>query len=94
MQKNDEFRAQAGSDKYPLFHEAVSLTVVKDWLGWDDKQYKFIKDEPLRQFYELLTRPEVDPEEGIAKEAKITAYSQVREMRDILPKPRLEACTT
>jgi len=87
MQNNDEFRAQAGSDKYPLFHEAVSLTVVKDWLGWDDKQYRFTKEEPLRQLYELLTKPEADPEDGTAKEAKITAYSQVRELREILPHP-------
>jgi hypothetical protein len=87
MQQNDEFRAQAGSDKYPLFHEAVSLTAVKEWLVWDDKHYKFTNTESLRQFYELLTRPEPNPEDGASKEAKISAYSQVRELRDILPNP-------
>lgn len=83
MQDNETFGAYAKSDKYPIFHEAVSLPIVREWLGWDETSSQFTEDEKLDNFYELVT-PVVDEESQETREPKITTYLQVRELREIL----------
>jgi hypothetical protein len=67
----------------------VSLTAVKDWLGWDETTARFTKPEELRQFYALLVpsseedQPERDP--------KITTKDEVRELRNILANAEAKA---
>ena len=67
---------------YPLFHEAVSLPVVRSWLGWDEAESVFGNETTREQFYDLLTPSERD--EGGYSDPKISTYSQVRELRAIL----------
>jgi len=83
MMDNDEFGDAALSTMYPMFHEAVSLPAVRDWLGWSEEAAKFQKVDELTQFYELIT-PSKSEDEGEPTEPKITSYSQIRELRPIL----------
>lgn len=85
MQEDDDYGGYVKPSMYPLFHEAVSLPVVREWLKWDDEKSLFTDPETLQQFYDLLTPTEKD--EGEKTEPKITTYFQVRELRFILPKP-------
>lgn len=85
MQDNEDFGALAHADMYPLFHEAVALPVVREWLGWDDIAGRFTNEENLEHFYDLVTPN--NPEEAISKDPKITTYAQVRELRSIIPNP-------
>jgi hypothetical protein len=85
MQEDEEYEGYAKPEMYPLFHEAVSLPVVREWLGWDDGQLRFTKQDELEQFYDLLSPTALD--EGIAGDAKVTTYAQVRELRYIIPSP-------
>jgi hypothetical protein len=82
MKESEEFGEFSNPDLYPIFHEAVSLTAVKLWLGWDESSTAFINSEQLSQFYTLLVPLETD--EGQVREPKITTYHQVRELRSIL----------
>lgn len=82
LQADEEFGEHATSEMYPLFHEAVSLPIVRDWLEWDEDQSRFLEEDNLRLFYSLIT-PSVDDNDD-ELEAKITGYSQVRELRYIL----------
>lgn len=84
MQDDDDYGGDVRPSMYPLFHEAVSLPVVRSWLGWDEDKNLFTDGENLPQFYDLLTPTE--QEEGGTIEPKITTFSQVRELRFILPK--------
>lgn len=88
MQDDEEFADYASTTMYPLFHEAVSLPAVRSWLGWNDATFCFEDEEQLHQFYSLLV-PHEEEDEGEAGELrgvpKITTYSQVRELRVILP---------
>ena len=34
---------------YPLFHEAITGTNIKEWLGWSDIEARFESDETLQQ---------------------------------------------
>jgi ParB-like chromosome segregation protein Spo0J len=88
MQDDEEFADYASTTMYPLFHEAVSLPAVRSWLGWNDSETRFQDEEQLHQFYSLITPPEnADEDEGGESRGtpKITTYSQVRELRTILP---------
>src|SRR5205823_6306195 len=54
MRDDEEFGAYAEPQMYPLFHEAVSLPAVREWLGWDDEATRFTKDAECEHFYSLL----------------------------------------
>lgn len=82
LQNNDEYGEHATADMYPLFHEAVSLPIVREWLTWDEDQSRFVDEDNLRIFYSLIT-PSTD-DNGDELDPKITGYAQVRELRHIL----------
>lgn len=89
MQEDEEFADYASSSMYPIFHEAVSLPIVRSWLAWDDGGMAFENEENLHQFYALITPShENDEDESLdtGTPPKITNYSQVRELRSILSK--------
>lgn len=88
LEDDEDFADYASSAMYPIFHEAVSLPAVRTWLGWDDDRAIFEDREQLRQFYALITpsRPDGD-EETPERDPKITSYSQVRDLREILNNP-------
>jgi hypothetical protein len=85
MQEDEEFGGLANPSMYLLFHEALALPIVRDWLGWNENEHIFETVDNLYQFYGLIT-PHID-EEGSESTPKITTFAQVRELRNILPKP-------
>jgi hypothetical protein len=82
MQNDENYGMYAKPPMYALFHEAVAIPVVREWLGWDEDLSRFTNDTCRDQFYELIT-PSEDEEAG-RQDAKITTYAQVRELRSIL----------
>jgi post-segregation antitoxin (ccd killing protein) len=81
--KNDEIYSEfAGASLYPIFHEAVSLPVVRDWLEWDAEANTFNNNEIREQFYQLITPRNVGQDDE--NEPKIRTFSEVRQLRDIL----------
>lgn len=85
MEADDEYQDQAEPDMYPLFHEAVAGQAIKDWLGWDDSNFRFTREDQLHQFYDLITPTE--SEEGGTRDAKLPGREAVRQLRDILDVP-------
>lgn len=83
MQNHEEYGEYAKPSLYPIFHEAVSLPVVKDWLEWNEETAEFQNEENVARFYKMLISREHDGSETI--EPKIRGYMQVRELRRILP---------
>ena len=81
MRDNEEYGEHAKPRMYPIFHEAVSVTAVKDWLGWDDEVGRFANESELREFYDLVSPIETD---AGRREPKVTTHRQVRELRRIL----------
>jgi ParB-like nuclease domain len=86
MQQDEEYGDRATPSMYLLFHEAVSAPVIRQWLGWHDTTNNFDDDEERTRFYELITPFEGDEGEP-SHEAKISTFSQVRELKTILPNP-------
>ena len=82
MRDDEEHGTYAGPHMYPLFHEAVSLPDVREWLGWDEEKALFTKDPEREQFYSLLAPAE--SEDGPEKDPKIATYQEVRQLREIL----------
>lgn len=84
MQQDEDFGDHATPDLYAIFHEAVSVPVIREWLGWDQESSQFTNEEELRRFYTLIGRTEFD-DEGQPREQKIKNRSEVRELGSILP---------
>jgi hypothetical protein len=83
MQRDEEFGDQAIPKMYPLFHEAVAGTVIKDWLKWSETETRFEDLESLHSFYSLIVTRET--EDGETIEPKIQTREAVRDLRDIIP---------
>ena len=83
MSEHEDYAEFASPDMYPLFHEAVSLPVVREWVGWDEENWCFEDTERLEQLYGLFTPQEDD--NRVTTDPKITKFSEVRELRSILP---------
>ena len=82
MQENEDFGDYATPELYPLFHEAVSVPVVREWLGWDSDTTRFTNEDELTRFYTLISPLDAD---GVRQDPKIRRYSEVRELRSVLP---------
>jgi hypothetical protein len=83
MLKDEEFGDRAIPKMYPLFHEAVAGTVIKDWLGWNDAEARFENTDNLHSFYSLIVPRET--EDGSTLESKIQTREAVRDLREIIP---------
>lgn len=94
MQNDEEFGTSADPKMYRLFHEAVSVVKVKEWLGWHDDEYRFTDEDNLENFYKILVphSPEEEEESARAREPKIRTYLDVRNLRDILGNIEAQEC--
>ena len=63
MTSDDEYGAKAKNSYFTLFEEATRNRVMKEWLEWDDGEYKFNNSSNLAQFYSWIT-PDEDQEEN------------------------------
>jgi hypothetical protein len=82
MEEDEEFGEYCDGSLYPLFHEAVSLPVVRTWLEWNESSNEFDDIATRDLFYQLLS-PRVS-DSGQSRRPKITTYSQIRELKLIL----------
>ncbi len=82
MQEDDDYGDFAEPIMYPLFHEAVSIPQIREWLGWEDQISLFTKDNELNIFYSLLT-PRTGDDES-THPPKISSHRDVRELKGIL----------
>lgn len=81
MRADEEFGEFVTSDLYPMFHEALAIPRIREWLCWDDATFSFAKDTH-RLFYGLIA-PHKD-ETGATRPPKMSSYSEVRELRAVL----------
>ena len=84
MQNDEEYGGYAKPSMYPIFHEAVSLPILREWIDWNENDDQFTNEDNLRSFYNLITPNEDD--EGEQRNPKIHTRQQVRELRNILAK--------
>jgi hypothetical protein len=84
MEEDENFGEHSRPDMYPLFHEALALPAVRDWLSWDDTESQFTDSQQLEHFYQLITPNDLE-DTGVRRDLKIPTRSEVRELRDILP---------
>lgn len=83
MEVDEEYGDYASPSLYPIFHEAVSLPVVREWLGWDAEKSLFTDRTNLESFYSLLV-PQVEDDSGKESDPKITTRESVRDLRTVL----------
>lgn len=86
MREDDDFGDLAAPTLYPLFHEAIAVPDVKEWLGWSDEKNQFLKADELHQFYALIS-PFTPDDSNTERSPKLVTYSDVRQLKHVLPNP-------
>ena len=89
MKEDEDYSEHATAQLYPLFHEAISLPMVRDWLGWNAETTRFDDDDSREMFYQLIS-PRIQ-EQGENVQPKLKSYSDVRALRAILPNAEAKA---
>ena len=74
---------------YPLFHAAVGRSVIRTWLDWDETMCRFMDDEQLERFYELL-QPTVRAD-GTTRRPCVGRVDDVVQLCDVLTEPPARA---
>lgn len=82
MLDDEDYSEYASPLLYPLFHEAVSIPSVREWLGWNQGENKFDNEDAAKSFYQLISPRKLD--EGDDRAPKLKTYSDVRALRDVL----------
>jgi ParB-like chromosome segregation protein Spo0J len=85
MENDDEYSDSTKPDFYRLFHELVSLPVVRERFGWNQEQSKFDYILKAREFFELIAPQDPD------SEPKLRTFSDVRKLKLIVGNPQAEA---
>ncbi|MFJ6729572.1 ParB N-terminal domain-containing protein [Streptomyces sp. NPDC091281] len=92
MEEDEEFSEYCERRMYPMFHEAVSQPMIRQWLQWDESSSEFKDETNLRHFYELIAS--IQNDEGLETKAKITTANEVRELKTIIGSPEARLVLT
>lgn len=85
MAESEDYGEYARPALYPIFHEALSLPVLRNWLKWSDEANRFEESSMLDSFYALISPKAPEREDEDEAPPKLARYSDVRMLRDILP---------
>lgn len=83
MREDDDFGPKAKNEYFSLFEEAYKNNKVKEWLGWNDRDYKFENTDHLKQFYGWIT-----PDEDHSDERRIDDPKEIQKVAILLEKNR------
>ncbi|KYC35737.1 hypothetical protein WA1_08010 [Scytonema hofmannii PCC 7110] len=84
MRTDDEYGDKAQNDQFTLFDEAYKHKTVRDWLEWDENEYKYKNTSNLKQFYSWI----VPDEEHEEKLRRIKDPRHMRYLAELLDKKR------
>lgn len=82
MGTNEEYGEYAEPRLYSYFEEVFRRPNVREWLGWDDDQQKFVNDKELREFYGWMKGEKDD--DGELGNPKLPEARSVRDLSKIL----------
>jgi hypothetical protein len=89
MEKDELYSESVDPHFYRLFHELVSLPIVRERFGWDSKTDSFSDTSKAREFFELIA-----PHGDEATEPKLNTYLDVRKLKYVIGNLRAEATLT
>lgn len=82
--KLSDFGDQFVNDKYSIFEEIVKSPDIKEWIGWDDYEYKSRDVVHTERLFDWLSFVENDDEENDSKKPKepiITKSAEIRQLK-------------
>ena len=80
MREDDEFGDKAQNDYFSLFEEAYRNLSVREWLDWDEDDYRFKNPENLQCFYSWITPDNNDDNDGSKPRRRIHDPKQVKDL--------------
>ena len=84
--KKSDYSDQFQTDKFSIFESVIKSPVMKDWLKWDDNDYKAKNKNNLERFFSWISKTEENEidesgeERLIIKEPIISQYRQIGEV--------------
>jgi len=86
MRDDEEFGDKAKNEYYTLFEEAYRNSSVRDWLGWDEENFRFTNNQNVKRFYAWIT-PNDEAEEG-QEPRRIHDPRQIKELAHLIDNNR------
>ena len=100
--RNSDFGEGFKVEMYSIFETVVDTSAIKDWIGWNDKDYKAVNPVNLERFFSWISQTEETEtndegeEHTVVKEPIIGQYRQIKELatfvNDEKALERMEEC--
>jgi hypothetical protein len=76
MRADDEFSAKARNDYFSLFEEAYRNSTLREWLGWNEEERRFMNTDRLKRFYAWISPDDEHPD----KRRRLHDPKQIKEL--------------
>lgn len=80
MREDEDYGNKTENEYFSLFDEAIKNNHVKVWLGWDDLERKFTRQDALKQFYSWIVPNEEDERER----RRLDDPKEIKKLGDLL----------
>lgn len=92
MSTDDEFGELCNPSLFRFFWEALDQSIIREWLGWNEKQMGFTNEQNVQEFYRLITPQSVEYDDidsrldrGTRSDPKLKTHKDVRDLKLIIP---------
>ena len=88
--KDSDYGDQFESNMYYIFETVIGTPVIKNWIGWDEHDYKATNTNNAERFFSWISQTddvEIDGEEierSTKREPIISQYRQIKELAEII----------
>ncbi|WP_342328066.1 AAA family ATPase [Pedobacter sp. FW305-3-2-15-E-R2A2] len=88
--KESDYGDQFLPPMYTIFETVVGSPIMKEWIGWDDEEYRATKDANVERFFSWISRSDETEltdngeEVKLKKDPIITQYRQIKEVASFI----------
>jgi hypothetical protein len=76
MREDEEFGAKARNDYFSLFEEAYRNSTIREWLGWNEDERRFMNADHLKRLYSWISPDDEHPD----RRRRISDPKQIKEL--------------
>ncbi|MFJ5746048.1 ParB N-terminal domain-containing protein [Bacillus cereus] len=93
MEQYDDYASYAGPDLFTHFEEAYRIPKIRDYLGWNENECKFLNEEKLLEFYSwIIPSEQLDGQRKLSRGKDVDFLAQIIDVPEALEKMRDPSC--
>lgn len=93
MEQYEDYASYAGPDLFTHFEEAYRIPKIRDYLGWNETESKFLNEERLLEFYSwIIPSDKLGGDKKLSRGKDVDYLAQIIDVPEALEKMRDPSC--